>query len=236
MNNATVKEQTISVLNTLKCIGLSNQTTVVLIGSCARGVANNRSDIDLLIVHKDEQQIRAEQLGDIHLQQYSRIKFLSRLAKRDDYPSWALRFGRPLLDPDGWWAKQVAMESENPHWPDWRPKIAHAKKRLNMASELIEVGDLEAASEELMFAASHIARATLIKHGVFPLSRPELPSQLEDAEPELAQVLSKLIWENMDAAHLARIRSFLKRQIERLSRKSEEEYSPRTADTIPALR
>lgn len=236
MNNATVKEQTTSVLNTLKRKGLSDQTTVVLIGSCARGVANNRSDIDLLIVHKDEQEIRAEQLGDIHLQQYNRIKFLSRLSKGDDYPSWALRFGRPLLDPDGWWAKQVAMESKSPHWPDWRPKIAHAKKRLNMATELIEVGDMEAASEELMFAASHVARATLIKYGVFPLSRPELPSQLEDVEPELAQVLSKLIWENMDAAHMMRIRSFLKRQVESLSRKSEEEYYPRTADAISVLR
>ena len=217
MINSRVKEQTSALLNTLKRKGLSDNMTAVLIGSCARGVANNRSDIDLLIVHKDERQIRIGQLGDIHLQQYSRIKFLRKLAEGDDYPSWALRLGIPLHDPDGWWAKQVEIESENPHWPDWRPKVAYAKKRLNMASELLEVGDLDAASEELMFAASHIARAILLKQGVFPLSRPELPAQLEKFEPAIAHLLENLIHGEMEAAELAQGLSLLKHQINRLT-------------------
>lgn len=217
MNNTAVTEQTSAVLNALTREGLSDKTTAVLIGSCARGVANNRSDIDLLIVHKDERQVRIGQLGDIHLQQYSRITFLRKLAEGDDYPSCALRLGIPLHDPDGWWAKQAAMESENPHWPDWRPKVAYAKKRLKMASELLEIGDLEAASEEAMFAASHFARTILLKQGVFPLSRPELPAQLNEFEPAIAHLLANLIHSEMEAAELVQCLSLLKHRINGLT-------------------
>ena len=218
MNIATVKEQASAVLKTLRRQGLSDNMTAVLIGSCARGVANSRSDIDLLIVHKDERQLRVEHADDIHLQQYSRFKFLRKLAEGDDYPSWALRFGVPLHDSDGWWAKQVAMEAENPHWPDWRPKIAHAKKRLSIASELLEIGDLDAACEELMFAASHVARATLLKRGEFPLSRPELPAQLDQMmEQTLSQLLESLINAEMDAKAMTHGKLLLERQISDLT-------------------
>ena len=44
-----------------------------------------------------------------------------------------------------------------------------------------------------MFAASHVARAILLKQGEFPLSRMELPSQLQRRSPDLAKFLSKLI-------------------------------------------
>ena len=62
-----------------------------------------------------------------------------------------------------------------------------------MSIDLLDVGDVDAASEEMMFAASHVARAVLLQHGRFPLSRMELPSQLEDLEPDLAWVLGQLI-------------------------------------------
>ena len=229
--NEAVRIGVNSVFDAISAKG-GGATTVVLVGSGARDATNSRSDLDILVIDRHVPDIRLQQPGNVHLQQFSRSEFMGRLEDGDDYPGWALRFGIPMHDPDGWWAKQVAMELENPHWPDWEPKLKHAEKRMNMASALLEVGDNEAASEEFMFAASHIARAMLIKRGVFPLSRPELPSQLEDVEPELAQVLSRLILENMDTAHLIRIESFLRRQVESLSQKSEERYSPRTAETI----
>ena len=234
--NEAVRIGVNSVFDALSSEGNGDTATVVLVGSGARELMSSRSDLDILVIDEQVPDIRLQQPGNLHLQQFSRFDFLRRLNNGDDYPGWALRFGIPMRDPDGWWAKQVALELENPHWPDWEPKVKHAKKRMNMASALLEVGDEEAASEEFMFAASHVARATLIKHGVFPLSRPELPSQLEDVEPELAQVLSRLIWENMDAAHLMRIESFLKRQIESLNQKSQEEYSPKPAEAVVVLR
>jgi hypothetical protein len=214
--NETVETAAKSVFDALTLEGLADTATVVLTGSGARDTMNGRSDIDILVLDDVERRIRLNYPGDVDLQQYSRSRFLSRLEDGDDYPCWALRFGIPMRDPDGWWAKHVAAEFDNPHWPDWRPKVDHARKRMNMASELLDVGDVDAASEELMFAASHVARATLLKHGVFPISRPELPSQLERIEPSLAYLLELLIEGNVGAADLRSGESLLIRQIKQL--------------------
>ena len=204
------------VLEALADEGLDDGATVVLVGSGARGVRNPRSDIDVLVLHGDDRRIRLKRPGDVHLQQDSRSRFLKRLKDGDDYPGWALRFGTPLRDPGGWWAAHAAAEIENPHWPNWRPKVEHARKRIRMAFELLEVGDVDAASEELLFAASHVARAILLKQGVFPLSRPELPSQLKDVDPSLAGLLAELIEGEMDAAGLRSGDALLWRRIERI--------------------
>ncbi len=50
---------------------------------------------------------------------------------------------------DGWWAEQASAERDNPHWPDWRVKVGHARKRIRMASDLLDTEDVHAASEEL---------------------------------------------------------------------------------------
>ena len=205
------------VLDALKRAGLANTATVVLVGSGARGVRNPRSDIDILVLHDDGRRIRLKRPGDIHLQQVSRSKFLGRLENGDDYPSWALRLGVPLHDPDGWWAEQVAAELGSPHWPDWRVKVQHARKRMRMAPELLDTGDVDAASEEFLFAASHVARAILLRHGVFPLSRPELPSQIESDDPGLARLLVRLIGGTMDPADLRSVESLLDQRLDYLS-------------------
>ena len=214
--NGTVEAGVDSVLDTLLQAGLPDTATVILVGSGARGVRNWRSDIDVLVLHEAGPRIRLTRPGDIHLQQDSRTRFLERLAEGDDYPSWALRFGRPIRDPDGWWASQATAELENPHWPDWRPKVEHARKRIRLASELLEVGDQDAASEELLFAASHVARAILLKEGEFPLSRPELPSQLEDEDPNLARLLQRLILDGMDAKSIVLGKSLLEDRLKQL--------------------
>jgi hypothetical protein len=191
--NEAAERKAAPVLDALVLQGLSDSATVVLIGSSARGTTHEGSDIDILVIHEDDRRIRLDRPGDIHLQQESRSRFLQRLENGDDYPGWALRFGIPVRAPGGWWAKQVAVEQENPHWPDWRPKAEHARKRILTSGQLLDVGDVYAASEEMMFAASHVARAVLLKHGQFPLSRMELPSQLEDMAPDLACLLRRLI-------------------------------------------
>ena len=212
----TVKTGVDSVLDALLQAGLTDTATVILVGSGARGVRSRRSDIDVLVLHEDGTRIRLTRPGDIHLQQDSRTRFLQRLEEGDDYPSWALRFGRPIRDPDGWWAKQAAAELECPHWPDWRPKVEHARKRIRLTSELLEVGDTDAASEELLFAASHVARALLLKEGEFPLSRPELPSQLEEEDPSLARLLQRLIVDDMDTTSIVLGKSLLEDRLEQL--------------------
>lgn len=187
------------VLDALASSGMLNSATVVLVGSSARRSMHERSDIDVLVVHDDDRRISLDRPGDIHLQQDSRSRFIKRLEDGDDYPGWALRYGIPVRDPAGWWSRQVAAELDNPHWPDWRPKADYAKKRINIAGQLLDTGDVDAASEEMMFAASHVARAVLLQHGQFPLSRMELASQLGNKAPELAALLDRLISGDMNS-------------------------------------
>lgn len=190
------------VLDAVAQAGLADEVTVVLVGSGARGVRNTLSDLDVLVLSAGADRIRLKRPGDIHLQQDSRAGFLRRLEDGDDYPGWALRFGIPLRDPDGWWAEHVAAERKNPHWPDWHPKIEHAGKRARIASTLLDTGDVDAASEELLLAVSHVARATLLKCGIFPLSRPELPAQIEDVDTDIAQLLERLMRDEVNAEDL----------------------------------
>lgn len=197
--------------------GLAETATVVLVGSAARGAMSPRSDIDVLVLHPEGQRIRLGRPGDIHLQQDSRSRFLRRLADGDDYPGWALRLGLPLRDPDNWWARHAAAELANPHWPDWRPKVDHARKRIRMASALLDVDDLDAAAEELLFAASHVARAVLLKNGTFPLSRPEMPSQLQSVDARLAVLLGQIAGDATDAATLRSGASILEQRLRHLS-------------------
>ena len=205
------------VFEAISRAGLGETTTVVVIGSAARGAMNGRSDIDVLVLRDDDHRILLERPGNVHLQQESRSQFLDRLECGDDYPGWALRFGVPVRDPDGWWAKNVADELNAPHWPDWNPKVDHARKRMNMALTLLEIGDVEASSEELMFAVSHVARAILLKKGLFPLSRPELPAQLRDSEPDIARLLEYLISGDSTVASLVSGQELLERRIEQMA-------------------
>lgn len=182
--------------------GLDPASTVVLVGSAARGVRTCCSDVDVLILSDDGKRVTLARPGETHLQQDTRSRFLRRLTNGDDYPAWALRLGVPLRDPDQWWAAQVAAEQTAPHWPDWHRKVDHASKRIRFASELLETGDLDAAAEELVLAASHVARAVLLGAGIFPLSRPELPDQLGAMDADLAALLRALVFDDPEAEGL----------------------------------
>ena len=211
--NEEAKRKVSPVLDALASSGMLEATTVVLVGSSARESMHEHSDIDVLVVHEYDCRIRLDRPGDIHLQQDSRSRFIRRLEDGDDYPGWALRFGIPIHDPGGWWTEQVATELDNPHWPDWKPKADYARKRINVSGQLLDTGDVDAASEEMMFAASHVARAVLLQKGQFPLSRMELPSQLENIAPDLACLLGRLIVGGMDPEGLRAGEKLLKRQI-----------------------
>ena len=205
------------VFDAISRAGLGETTTVVVIGSAARDAMNDQSDIDVLTLRDDDRRIRLNHPGNVHLQQESRSRFLDRLEDGDDYPGWALRFGVPVRDPDGWWAERVTDELNAPHWPNWNPKVDHARKRMNMSLKLLKIGDVEASSEELMFAASHVARAILLKQGVFPLSRPELPAQLKESEPDISRLLENLISGSFTVASLEIGQKTLEHHIEQLA-------------------
>ncbi len=204
------------LLQQLERAGLSARASVVLIGSAARGVETWRSDIDLLVVFSGEERLGIRPPIEVHLQQESRAHFLQRLGEGDDYPVWALLYGKALHDPDGWWARTAADELRHPHSPDWTAKVARAGKSLRWARQLLETGDTDAFEEQSLYAASHLARALLLKRGVMPLSRPEMADQVREFAPDLACALDDLAKGGLSYARAVAVQHTLEDGLHRL--------------------
>ncbi len=177
---------------------------MVLVGSAARGKRTWRSDTDILIIQETSSPRRAG-FDDIQLLYQDRDAFERRLETGDEFAEWALRFGEFLSGDSAWWKGLKDRISSYP-WPDWQSKLVHLNKRLSVARKALSDADAVAAEEELLMAASHLARGILLKAGVFPLSRPELAHQLDEIqEREVAGLLSELSRGSVSLARLASI-------------------------------
>ncbi len=153
------------------------ESAIVLVGSTARAVNDESSDIDLLVISENTQ-VKMPAISNFHFQQISENDFLANLQKGEDFEAWAVRFGIVLQGSPSW-ARILDSESART-WPSWQSKVIHATRRLFIGDSLLEMGDFEAAREELLYALGHISRGLLFKANVFPLSRPELSQQVQD--------------------------------------------------------
>ena len=199
----------------------------VVIGSVARGVDTDRSDIDVLLVSKDEL-ARPRCEVRVHVQAFTLAVFLRRLREGDDFVAWCVRLGVPLFSSEIWDAIRSSEEARI--WPNWKLKIQHAVRRLILASDLFRCGDYSASSEEVLYSVGHIGRAVLLKLRIFPLSRPEMVEQLNKCgEPVLSGMLGRLLAGNDDRRFLYQTMRYLKRRLIDLDRASYGAYATRHA-------
>lgn len=190
----------------------SNRETpvaIILIGSVARSTHSSRSDLDLLVLG-DEPPIVDTHPDRFHVQALNKQEFMKRLEAGDDFAAWCVRYGVPIVTTKAW--LDIVGSPEATLWPDWRAKVRHAARRLTLAAALLGTGDIIAAGEEALYAVSHTARAILLKEGVFPLSRPEIISQLQEAKHNhLAKVLEELSYAAHTREALSRDLFYIKR-------------------------
>jgi len=89
----------------------------------------------------------------------------------------------------------------------------------------LETDDIAAAAEEMLYAVSHTARTMLLKAGVFPLSRPEIIGQLNEAgQQRLAKLLQELSYEEPTRQALNRASMYVKRLLVHIDRHSYREF------------
>ena len=192
-------------LHALREAGLLKRSVVVLIGSFARGAQTWRSDVDLLVLLQEPKRPKLKAPNGIHLQFEDIEKFRRRLREGDDYVIAALRFGKLLYDSGNLW-KELRQQMKSGSWPDWRDKIKRAEHRIRLADELLVIDDIDAATEEYLAIATQISRAILLRHGEYPLSRPELSKQLlARGETTLAADIERLIEGKCDMEQLREI-------------------------------
>jgi Nucleotidyltransferase domain len=196
--------------------------SVVLIGSAARNAATAESDLDLLVLTDDGLKM-VPTPGPLHVQAMTGSTFRDRLRSGDDFAAWCVRLGIPIVRSELW--DSLVQSPEASTWPDWRQKIEHATRRLLLASSLRETGDLDAATEELTYAVSHVARAILLKNNVFPLSRPEIIAQLKElGYPSLADTLLKLSYGERSDRQTKRAMIYVKRLLVHLDKDRFKKY------------
>ena len=167
-----------------------DQTAVIVIGSAARGRDHAESDLDLLVVANGAPP-RAP-IG-VQITRLTCNDVQARALRGDDFTQWALRFGRAVHGQERWGRLKDSLVSRVP-WPDPDVNLARSRSRFDDACALLDLGDCDAANEELRYALSQLARATLLSNQVYPLSRPELPDQLSKiGERALADALRQTL-------------------------------------------
>ena len=183
-------------------------STVVLIGSYAHGSPSWRSDIDVLVLSQDDRR-RVTPPRGIHLQFMEPQRFGERLRRGDDYALAATRFGKVLHDGLRIW-QRFREQLKSAQWPDWREKYRYARRRIQLARWLLDAGDVDAASEEYLLAATQLGRAQLLRRNIFPLSRPELSGQLHAAgEVRLEAVIESLLKPTISPEEIAGVGEYL---------------------------
>ena len=154
-----------------------NILAVVAIGSAVRkGVASD--DLDLIVICADVQLFRERAPIEVDLRAFNAADVDAKVAQRHDLLAWSIQFGRALLDRDGTWHELLKRWRTRVPLPDpdtARTRAEAARKRMD---EMRVMGDVEAAIELEVTYQTHCAHAVLAEAGVYPASRPELPSQL----------------------------------------------------------
>lgn len=169
-----------------------NVMAVVAIGSAIRNVPVS-ADVDLLLIHRGSP-LNVRSPIEVDLRQYD-SREVERLAlEGHDLIGWALRLGQVVLEREDYWTAMSKRLRTALPWPDSRIARERAEKARVLLDYAVEVGDGDAAAEQLVTYLTHLARSVLLDRQVFPASRPELPSQLRGAgEDELADRLAKAL-------------------------------------------
>ena len=205
----TRREMAEQFVERLKDANPGAEIDLILIGSVARGRDTLRSDVDMLAL-VDNRISKPVTDDPIHLQILTRDNFARRLQNGDDFAHWAVRYGVPLVETTVW--QEFARHQAKDVWPSWQKKVSQAANRLVIAARLLKIGNLEASTEETLYAASHAARALLLRDKIFPLSRPEMVDQLTSANHFLlSQLLADLISDTASTHSLYRGHGLLKK-------------------------
>ena len=156
----------------------ANVMAVVAIGSAVRPVARS-VDLDLIVVCKEPPALRVKPPLEIDLRAFRASQVEREVADGNDLLGWAIRFGRVLFQRNGYWDAVVDSWHSRLPLPSVDLAVQRSHEAFHRLTKVLALGDSEAAEEQAISYATHLARAELLKRDVYPASRPELPDQLK---------------------------------------------------------
>lgn len=175
-----------------------NILAVIAVGSAVRDAVTS-VDLDLVVICKKMETLRLKPSLEIDLRMYPEDQVFQELRRGHDLLGWAVKFGRVLFQREQYW--NAVSELWRDRLPLPNPEIAmqRANAAFHRLAKMVELGDFDAAEEQALSYATHLARAELLRQGVYPASRPELPGQLRGiGANESADVLEKMIDRTVD--------------------------------------
>lgn len=150
---------------------------IVAIGSAVRPDVPS-VDLDLLIVYRQPVKLRVKPPIEIDLRSYEASAVNQEIARGNDLLGWAIKFGDVIFEREAYWSALANSWRDKLPLPDANTAARRADDAYKRLTSLIDIGDMTAAREQALSYVTHLARAELLNRGVYPASRPELPTQL----------------------------------------------------------
>jgi hypothetical protein len=155
-----------------------NTRAIIAIGSAVRPLHHRKSDVDFLFVGNAGPERNGDRPMDVDLRVCLPNEVDRKIRECDDLLGWALRFGRVVFDRDEYWSKLCSQWRARLPFPSPDSSVALGFRYQKFARGMIEVGDFDAALDQVVGMLTHRSRAALIRARIYPASRPELPDQL----------------------------------------------------------
>jgi HEPN domain-containing protein/predicted nucleotidyltransferase len=176
---------------------------VVAVGSAIRTLGHRRSDLDLVVVYSSEPPALDGAPIDVDVRTFKRDQVESLLASGHDLLDWAVRLGAVICEREHYWTELTNRWRDRLAWPSPDIATSRAERTEQLARELLESGDEDAALDLALAMLTHRARAYLLRAGVYPASRPELPQQLRSiGVVQLAEALGRMLEGHISASEM----------------------------------
>ena len=159
------------------------------------------ADVDLLVIYEHPKPSIEGRPIDVDIRWYERNKAESFIREGQELLGWIVRYGELIYQKNGYWTKIREEWLNRMPFPSATVAEVRAERAWGLYRELIGMGDEDAAQEQRLVALTQDARARLIRHRVYPASRPELPGQLlAIKEAELAETLEATLLDREQAS------------------------------------
>ncbi len=163
------------------------------------------ADIDLLVIYERPKPMFQDRPIDVDIRWYERSRAERFIMEGQELLGWVVRFGELICEQNGYWTKLRHEWLDRMPFPSATVAEDRVERAWRLYQELSEMKDEDAAQEQRLVALTQEARAHLIRRGVYPASRPELPHQLRAVgETGLAEKLELALREREEADEAVR--------------------------------
>jgi hypothetical protein len=170
-----------------------NILAVIAMGSSVRPDVTSL-DLDLVVICQDSANFTYRPPMEVDVRKFDAANVRQEIQTGSDLLGWCIKFGVVLFERSRFWNDILAEYSNNLPFPSAEIARERAEITKRRVQELTDMGDMEAALEQNISYFTHLARAILIEHAVYPASRPELPHQLRTVgETKLADEFSRAL-------------------------------------------